>query len=291
MIPTRNAAMLAALCIGAVLINGRTTTGGATDAAGGPERSLAATRGRRGLARRGFTLIEILLVCAIIAIVVSLIMPSLASMRARAQNLKSMANLRAHTTTMAVYTVDSSDYFPYLTDPRATLTVLRGGGETVAVPYFMLFTTWNVGLADEYYGGNARHDSMILPWGATPWPYILYFYGDVFISSPDYWRYETRKVDGSQLVPTRATDVLFPSMKGLMYEMGWHGNLTPSRDPGRSNVRFSLVDGSVREYRDSDLNPTFVFGSQPPGQNPPTGWSYGLPVMATIDGVRGRDVK
>jgi len=235
--------------------------------------------------------VEVLLVIAIIAILISLVLPSFASLRAKAQNLKSTANLRTHAQVVTAYTVDGQDVFPYLTDPRATLTVLRGGGETIAVPYFTLFATWNVGLADEYYGGNARHDSLTTPWGAKPWPYTPYFYGDVFISRPAFWAYETRLADGSQLSATRATEVAFPSQKGLVYEMGWHANMTPSRDLGESNVRFSVVDGSASEFQPSDLHSPYKCGSQLPAQQPATGWGYVLPVMATFGGVLGRDVK
>ena len=273
----------------AMLIVGTLAGGVSVYRAPSPARSSLTGISRTPTQARGFTLVELLVTLAIIAIVVSLLIPHVASVRARAQNLQSTANLRSHVLTVSTYAGDYAESAPFLTDPRATYTVLRGGGEVVTVPFFTLFCSWNVGLADNYLGQNARHESLVVPWAARPWPFVLYFYGDTCITRPEYWRYESRRADGSQLRSTNLAEVLFPSQKGVIYELGWASGHRPSRDPGRSNVRFGLVDGSAREFRSSEIRSGYVYGSQMPGQSPPTGWGSALPVMGTIGGVHGRD--
>jgi prepilin-type N-terminal cleavage/methylation domain-containing protein len=130
----------------------------------------------------GFTILELLVVIAIIAIVMSLTVPSLARIRGDARELKSLANLRTHAVCHTAYTGDNDGVFLHVSDPNATSTILRGGGVTIAIPYFYLFSTWNIALADDYYGGDAMPDCMRVPWKQPFMPYTHYYYGDCFIA-------------------------------------------------------------------------------------------------------------
>ena len=60
----------------------------------------------RSLARRGFTLIELLVVVSIIALLISILLPSLSSAREQARMVKCSANLRAISNGVALYVQD-----------------------------------------------------------------------------------------------------------------------------------------------------------------------------------------
>lgn len=233
-------------------------------------------------AARGFTLIELLIAMAIIAIVVSLTIPSLGGLRRRAQELQSLANIRTHVVAHTAYTGDYDSTFLYATDPDATATVLRGGGRVVEVGYFQLTTAWIVPMADEHYGGDALHDSVRVPW-KTFYPAIQtshYMYAAVCIARPEYWNNLTRRSDNSQWRRTLIAEVTFPSAKGFLLEWGAvpdaHGvfYLPPV-------ARIGMVDGSAVEERFSRLLPHYAMSHVRPG-----GW----PVLHTLNGVRGRDL-
>lgn len=281
----RNAVLLSILAAGVGLrVDRHRSRAAAGESPRGPRLC-----GPRPARARAFTLLELLIVIAIVAVVVSLLVPALQHARAGAQDIQSLANLRTHAQTVSTYVIDSDDVFPYLTDPEATGTVLRGGGQSVVVPFFFLYASWNVGLGDEYYDGRISGGPFTVPWVVPVLPYTHYWYGDSFISRPEYWNYSTRLADGSQLRPTRASEVTYPSMKGLIYEMGWNSQATPYRGQG-SNVRFSCVDGSAAAHRPQDLRTPYAFGSVVGTPGPQTLQMHlGLPAMATIDGVRGRD--
>jgi prepilin-type N-terminal cleavage/methylation domain-containing protein len=64
-------------------------------------------------ARRGFTLIELLVVVAIIALLISILLPSLRDAREQAKVAKCLANYRQLTTSAVQYFLDCKDQFPF----------------------------------------------------------------------------------------------------------------------------------------------------------------------------------
>jgi prepilin-type N-terminal cleavage/methylation domain-containing protein/prepilin-type processing-associated H-X9-DG protein len=71
--------------------------------------------------RRGFTLIEILVVIAIIAVLVAILLPSLMHAREGSRHVKCVSNLRQIGTGLTLYTNDNRDIYPtvrYRTEPR-----------------------------------------------------------------------------------------------------------------------------------------------------------------------------
>jgi len=64
-------------------------------------------------ARRGFTLIELLVVVAIIALLISILLPSLRDAREQAKVAKCLANLKQINTSAVQYFLDFNDNFPF----------------------------------------------------------------------------------------------------------------------------------------------------------------------------------
>lgn len=88
----------------------------------------------------GFTLVELLVVIGIIAVLISVLLPALASVRRHANALKCMANLRTLGQALSMYTQETS-YYP------AAFALNGYGGHSVAV--------WPTKLR-RYLGGNRQ---------------------------------------------------------------------------------------------------------------------------------------
>ena len=88
-------------------------------------------------ARSGFTLIELLVVVAIIALLISILLPSLKDAREQAKVAKCLANYRQLMTSATQYFLDYNDKFPFMVNTGA------GGGTGIC--------TWS-------YGGKTSAD-------------------------------------------------------------------------------------------------------------------------------------
>src|SRR4051812_36775555 len=62
--------------------------------------------------RPGFTLVELLVVLAIIALLIAILIPALNAVRERANRLKCMSNLRAIGQAMKIYAHDNKGQYP-----------------------------------------------------------------------------------------------------------------------------------------------------------------------------------
>ncbi len=288
----RNAVLAAMLCAGWVVSPGNRGVGGAVGDPGVPEVSLP--HQARPLHRRAFSMIEMIVVIALIGVLVSLTLPLLTGARRASQVALSLSNLRQHGVTMTAYTGDNAESFPFLTDPAAYETIFRHGGAIARPQFFELHAVWNFPLADDYYGGDHRGGAFDMPYAPVSHA-SQYYYADCFIARPEFWNLRTR-TGMDQWRGTRQSDVMFPALKGIVRERhSWNdlaaGRLvTPGPDDPWEPIRFVSVDGAARGVLSSA-----VLAPLPVGVEGPWPWRvsylhHGVPIMHTIDGVRGRDV-
>lgn len=240
-------------------------------------------------ARSGFTLIEVILVVAIIGVLLAMLLPGLGRARAAAREVASAANLRSHCQTVNAYLGDWDDSFPWFTDPNATYTIFRFEGRVLKLRYFDAHAFWNLALAPAYYQGNFLHPSFMAPGRDRSYVMTDYLYSCNFLAGSDFWEAE-RRVGPAQWRRVRSAEVEFPGQKGVFYapnlgETVWD-NGTPTVAAGeRQGV--GRVDGSA-EFKS--------IGEYPAGY--PTGeghWpgsfhtSSAGPILHTISGSRGID--
>jgi len=235
----------------------------------------------------GFTVIETILVVALVGVLLALLLPSLAGVRREARRLGSMSNVRSHVQVFTAYNLDYAEMFPYQTDPKATFTVFRHPFEEVSVemPYFGAFSVWHWDLLHGYYNGDPDvFDSPNDPDGDKL--FTDYWYSHSFIAHPEFWNAETR-IGPTQWRPTTHADVLFPSSKAILYDTENPYGAESKRSSQR-RVEIGYVDGSTRLTQFEHISAPYPTGD---GDWPGSWFGFGIRLMHTIDGVRGRDVR
>jgi len=238
------------------------------------------------MVHRGFSLLEILVVVAVLAVLIGLTLPALKGARSSSQRLGSLSNLRQHGTAFAAYTADFQDYWPLFTHPDRRVAFLCSNTRFKPA-YFEGYFCWNAALAPQYYGGNCLDASFRTPEMEDLWfpNGTSYWYSDVFIADPQYWTYALRK-GPAQWRATRASEVTSPSKKALHISVGEllsdEQTLDRERSPG-----VGFVDGSVRNVRLADIRPGHRDG---PGARTILARPHDFPTMHTLKGVHGRDV-
>lgn len=238
-------------------------------------------RRRATACRAGFTLLEAVLVVALVGLLTTLIMPSLGRARERARDLQVQATIAQHARVFAAYQTDYRDYYPALVPPDATSSTYFVGSQGYTINgYFGQVVAWPFGLAEAYYEGRVLPSLFERP-GQESLPLPAYRYSASFMADPAFWNYPGR-VGPSQWRGQRGPSVRFPSSKVLLTD---DRVMYPRRTDARGAV--ALVDASARFVRVEDLTTPF-----PPGEGEwPGSWSSGCPGIHTVDGVFGRDLK
>jgi len=256
----------------------------------GPQRSRSLPPVATNATRPGFSLLELLIVIALVAVVVALVIPGLERVRTTASRSRSLAQAASHAAVFSQYTSDWGDHFPAFTDPRARWTFFRVDDEFYKTGYMDAYWSWHIFLAERIYGTTYRDPIFHGKYNAGPMG-AEYSYSHTFLADPAYWNLRTR-TGPAQWRATRAAEVAFPSHKALFYA---HANARsdqigktdeqieqmPKRVPPPSLLAF--VDGHGQAVPREKLQPGVGAGPGVTGD--------GLPGMTTLDGVRGRDVR
>ena len=226
---------------------------------------------------RGFTIVELLVTIAVIAVLMSILLPALAGSKRAAERTRWLANQREASRTVRVYAGDYEDSFPSWGVPRTNLAPLETDRETYEFFWWAQMDQWGLFLTAVGYDGW-------LSMGPEAGPGVFTSEATDFgrdtrsshimagAAFAEPVRFSAEQPDTSVLVHTalRYSDVRFPSAKGVLLGPG-----PPSGGP----ILVSFADGHSAVHQHDQL---------PKGvRNMP----YGpIPVLTTIDGVLGRDI-
>lgn len=241
--------------------------------------------------RPGFTLIELILVMALLAILVSLLLPTLDHARRTAQRLDPIADLRSHMQALNTYSIDYDDQWPFLTDPDATYTIFRHpSGRAGPIVFFGVTNMWHWPLLDGYYAEGGA-DVFVAAGDRTEFGdrldgvFSSYDYSATMYSRPEFWNLATR-TGPDQWRPVRVSDVRFPSQKGGLYydesEVESSGVWVRLRRP------IGFCDGSAVSVRYEDITRPYPKGD---GHWWGSFDGFGIRVRHTMDGAYGRDIE
>lgn len=238
--------------------------------------------------KKGFALIELLVVLLVISVLIALAVPVLQSSRDRARQMVTLSNLRTHGSIFALYTADWNDSYPCFADPDDPVHTISVGGDWVAfTQYFDSGNYWHLALADQYYGGSYQSDVFGSP--EDEYPELLAFqYASSLYSRPEFWEKTTRE-GPSQWRRVLVGDVTYPDRKGvLLTSRLWHGQ--SGVYPPRLNTPFrvSFADGSAQAILINEAGPGYAGGE---GQWPGSVRRYAMQVHHTIGGARGSDLR
>ncbi len=239
------------------------------------------------LMRRAFTLIDTLIVIAIIGLLVTLLLPAISSARDAARDIVSLSNMRTHTSVFQMYSGDWKDYLPCVTRPDVDRTIIRGCGGWGYSPYFGATQVWPIVLADSYYDGRCQGPEFVHP-ARRDDILIDYLLSSSIIADPPYWDLTTRtgprQWDGQKLSLVR-----FPSDKAVLTEThpvhGVPWGYTAANDSWP--IALGLADGSAGRWKPDQLAKPITSGE---GMYPGIMFGQGVYGLHTPEGILGRDV-
>jgi len=229
-----------------------------------------------------FTLLETMLVIGIVAILVSLLLPSLQQARSSADELKNQAEIRSLAKSMNVYLTDNRGYYPALVPVGASSSTYYVGGVPYTIEgYFGQVYVWQFGLAEQYYGGQVEGD-IFRRARREPWLVTDYRYSASFLADPAFWNYSSR-TGPDQWRGQKASNVRYPSAKVLLAD----DRIMAGAATGAQAGVIALTDGSAQFIARSDIADPF-----PPGEGEwPGSLTFGRPGIHTVDGIFGRDIQ
>lgn len=223
--------------------------------------SFRATRPVAGLRpARGFTLIELLVVIAIIAILAAMLLPALASAKAKAVQIQCLSNLKQLNLAMVLYCDDNHDRTP---------SANSVAGQTAIWWWYKELDKGYAGVK----GPSGTNDAVFRcpkdrGWAPNPsyltplWQNVLCDYSSYIFNGVDNQSDDEQSSNGNNLLNTKLANIKHPSRTWLMAEWSfswaysWHKSLTGSANIPYNNClnNLSFVDGhaaSIVTYYDS----------------------------------------
>lgn len=239
-----------------------------------------------------FSLIELLAVIGIIAILIAIAIPTVASVRRTARFTKSMSDTRQMVNMLAMYTNDNRETHPYIIAGQFEgLAHLEPVGPNNGISPGAHLRRWHMALMKDQPGIL----DMVYP-QISFWPEMRIRgneSGDyqasviataALFAAPGYFS-DTQPIRDDQLRATRTTEIRYPSDKMILYN--WSSTwLNPQSiietDEEGSRIRstYSFGDGSVALLYINEINGPFV------DRNFVSWIQSGI---TTTDGLAGRD--
>jgi prepilin-type N-terminal cleavage/methylation domain-containing protein len=230
-----------------------------------------------------FTLLEVLVVLAVIAVLIGLAVPAFSKARAQARLTRELADCRSGATQVAAYAGDAKDFFPFSgTLAQSPLDPLEYNGQP---------------LSPANYLRDASMRAMTMAADAALVQTIRYGgYQDLVPklwlthavqAGAEYWRGANPPDLATVMRGATTSDVAFPASKGLLVNM-----MVGGYAPAESSLRAPTVTKSMASWCDGHAA---LFARSPEWEMsvdvPVRG--YGAipnPIFTTIDGVRGVDM-
>ncbi|MEL6498160.1 MAG: type II secretion system protein [Planctomycetota bacterium] len=265
---------------------------------------------RVNLNRRAFSVLELLVAIAIVAILTAITLPSLSVVRGSVRAAQSAQNLRTCAAGIALYTDAHRSYFPHFADFQAQNAFVAAGSPRpyasqsfywpmVVHPYIatspqLIFESIHPpGVAQEHRRMAENIGTEIMPTDSSS----TYWMGWGFFTTNNLWKDDRPSQahdDPGYFASRRIDEVRSPSGKGILIESIAKGGSPYSSDQTRTSHaltsnsstdrRFlaTFVDGSVESLRPSD----FTTGQR---RSVTSTWSDPKPVLETRLGLAGVD--
>lgn len=238
----------------------------------------------RAIVRRGFSLVEVLVVIVVIGILMALALPALKGARRQAHNASALQTISQLHAATFLYGADHREAFPYLAIPGKPDAKLVVNGHLLKHSAYFQQSRYFVNLLHPHYYDDRGSIERPYGSGVPDPPDVIVSRFDItncVFAAPAYWVGDVPPDDPHLFRGTRFHDVMFPAHKGLLLDLA-SDLLEPSgayRTEGRGLLTVGMSDGSAGYRSADDALPTVTrpFGSTP------------LPIMSTESGLHGRD--
>lgn len=237
---------------------------------------------------RAFSLVELLVAIAIIAVLIALSIPAFRAMRERGRASDALNGLRQSMSALMSYTAEFKDAWPYLQTPGNLNAPIIVRGVQVSWSYFAAGRTlwpnllWPAYIDTQmlFVSGDLeklRERNIIDGWEPDTIR-SRYLLSNVAFALPEWWIGDDPPPNPDLFAATRTNQVQYPARKGVLLDayLGWESGVAPRV------AAASRADGSAGEV---------AFTADDPATIVPR-WQFGvmsLSIMSTRGGWRGFD--